>query len=283
MQQLTERQCWKIIRDLVSDKNKEYSSFLLKIFDTTQSQEIHGYTRDMFLGKFRLYSLAEFNEYARGKLKDKEPNARWLENLACEDLLLFLDFRCRSLQEIYDYYKTNGTINKSDIKDIITRTKISSLAVYNNGKLICGGKPKRVEGELKLVDMELTKNQLNEQALLQIAGKIAGKYASVQKAKPEEAVKLASLLVTSNIDLNGFRTGYKIKGEITLPQVIEEKSSNGLIAKEIKAGERPKSEFKFVDYDVLGNPIFERGGEYCNFFGERIVSPAFANKDELNR
>ena len=56
--QLTERQCWDIIRKLVSDKNKEYAKFLIQSIGKDNLSMCVGYTKSLYLNKYFLLVLS---------------------------------------------------------------------------------------------------------------------------------------------------------------------------------------------------------------------------------
>lgn len=306
--QLTERQCWKVIRDLVVEKNKEYSTFLLKIFDANQNKQLQGYTREAFLSKFDFYSMDKFYDYAQARNNGKQPNPRWLENLSCEDLVLFLDFRCKILQEVYDKYKKNNDISKAEIKDIIYLTKISRLAKYNAITLACGSKPARVEGEIKNSELPYTQSQLKQMALTQVVSKMASKLLVKMDTTVDVVQQIVDKLQTSNVDLNGVHTGCAFnssKVSITRPLKLAKNEiddriefigydenkrhifiSNGIkidffgkpvgnvkivYDEDMQPIQPDEVEHRFVGFDIQGSPVYEYGDDFYTSTGRKLA------------
>lgn len=274
---LTERQCWKIVRQLVTDKNVEYKQFLKTVFDfsrepenfgkfdTEQLKQIQGYTRDEFLFKCGFISLESFNQYVQD-VNPRGVNSRWLENLSSADLILFLDFRCRILQSMYNYYKQYHQLEKADIKNIVRGTELNELSRRKRYKLECVGKPARLQGEAKLADLGMSESEMAELAIAQVLGSMAGEYVANKKGKIEEAEKYANQVKTSNIDYDGKLTGHQLKGKvksILMPaqdklKFVDERVDNG--------------EYKtvFVGYDANKNKVFMRGNDYVSFIGVKV-------------
>ena len=280
--QLTERQCWKVIRNLVADKNKEFSDFFKEAFgsDWERNRNLLGYTRDAFLNKFGFYRYKEsnpvhlFNDYVAEK--GKKPSSVWMEDLSTSDLILFLDFRCNTLQQLYDYYKKHGIIEKEIVEEIVDNTPICELAKCNRNRLEGTSKPPRIKGEAKLMDMSYTQAQLNEWALSQALGYMAGKYASKLNVSMSQAEEVASNVTTYNTDLGGRRTGYKVHEEIKahyIPapakkvEVLHEDNEN-------------KGKMHLVGFTGDMHPVFEKDGQLVNLFSEPITAPVMYDKDK---
>lgn len=279
--QLTERQCWKIIRQLVTDKNNEYKQFLKDVFDfnkelgnfgkfdTEQIKQIQGYTRDAFLYKCGFSNMTKFYEEVSGN--GKEPNNRWHENLSCEDLLLFLDFRCRSLQSIYNYYAKQGKINKYDIKQIVDETKLSPLKHYRGGvsRLRCQGKPARVEGEQKLSSLDLSTEDMQELAISQILTSMAGQYIARGLGSTNQVQDIVNNVVTHNVNMEGNITGYKLKTEIILKQTKRESKSE--VARISTDQPRPTINApKLAGFDANKRTIFIKEGVQVDLIGQKV-------------
>ncbi|MBQ7880819.1 MAG: hypothetical protein IJ358_03150 [Clostridia bacterium] len=262
--QLTERQCWKVIRGLVTAKNDEYSKFLGQAnFDVVQKRQILGYTRDAFLRQFGLSSVADFfDEYVRS-VKAEPNRSRWLENLSSESLLLFLDFRCRILQSLYDnYYRIKSADN---VKQIVDGVKVSKLSAFNGGRLIYSSKPKRVAGEKKLSELNLSQNEISELALLQTMDSIAQKYATRFEKPIHQVLDLAYNLHTSNVDDRGFVTGYRLKSKIEFQHDAPKPPKSAPTISKDK--EKP---IRLVGYDEYRNHVFIKNGQYVSIMGEPI-------------
>ena len=272
--ELTDRQCWKVMRQLVSSKNKEYREFLNGTFnDWSQIRQIQGYTRDTFLRKYGIYSLNDFFERYK-KYTGAEPDRKdWIENLGSESLLIFLDFRCRVLQEIYDYYSKYNNISQNVIERITTGTKLSLLSKFktnenNRVELIYSRKPERIAGgEKKLSQLNMNEDELNEQALAQTITKLVGGYIATQKESSYNAIRLAKSLVTTNVTHRNEKKGYQYKGDIILPKQQELK-----VAKSAKLQmpqiERKQNESSIIGFDKNRKPIFIRNGKQLNWRNE---------------
>jgi len=270
--ELTDRQCWKVIRQLVSDKNKEYREFLNSTFnDWTQTRQIQGYTRDMFLRKYGIYSLNDFFERYK-KCTGSEPDRRdWIENLGAESLLIFLDFRCRALQQIYDYYSRFNNISKNVIEQIIAGTKLSLLAKFkmnenNRIELIYSRKPGRVAGgEKKLSQLDMNDNELNEQALAQTISKLVSEYMATQNEYLSNAIGLAKSLTTTNLTHRKERKGYQYKGDIKIQLRQCDLKANKPLISQLNNEPRKKNDSYIIGFDKNRKPIFIRNGKQLNW------------------
>ena len=259
---LTERQCWDCIRSMVSAKNDEYSSLLYSFFDTEQMKEIVGFTRDTFLSKMAFKSLAEFKKEV--KINNNTVATQWLDNLSSEDLLLFLDFRCRSLQNIYDYYKSNnGKISKDNIKNIVQNTKVAKIKSYNYGRLKCTGKPKRVEGEKKIGEIYLHPYDVQKTAIIQVLFKMINKYSDILNINNDEIKKVISEITTSNINLRGNLTGHRFNGYLDIYKQLDITEQEDLL--------NPK----FIGLDIQGSPVYECEDGYYNSIGKKLDEEEF--------
>lgn len=270
--QLTERQCWEVVRKMVKDKNEEYKSFLLMFLDTDQMRQVLGRTRDSFLKQSGFSSSAEFNGFIRQNCK-REPVQDWLNNLSAEDLLLFLDFRCKVLQGLYKHYKMYRTINKNDINGIIDTTKVSNFIQYNYGKLVCSGKPKKTElDNAQKFDIE-GKNE-KEAVISQLMSNIAVTFAHEKNKSLDKALEEVVKITTYNIDANGYVTGHKFMGNVTDNGKIIEVNNRPLKMPERKPVD-PEHEFTIAGFDKNKMPIYIYRGQYVNFFRQPIINPQF--------
>ena len=258
--QLTKRQRWDIIRKLVSDKNKEYARFLTEHVGAENLSLCVGYTKNLYLGKFGFSSESNFRYLL--KHRGITPAREWLDNLSSEDLLLFLDFRCRTLQAMYDYCSKHDGISVSDIYDIIANTKRSSLINYNAGRLKATGKPKAQDNELSVNDLDLTEDEKCEQALSQIMGIIAINHAKMTDSNLDKAVEKVSKLNTSNIDPKGFVTGYKFIAKLNIDALKEKKDKNDEIIDDSKP--------RLVGFDINKFPVFMKGDDFVSITGEKL-------------
>ncbi len=247
---LTDRQCWDIIRALVKVKNDEYSALLLSWFDNSQMRQVLGYTRDTFLSKMGISSLGQFNSDIK-RFGHRQPASQWLDNLSSEDLVLFLDFRCRFLQKIYDYYNQYGNISVNEIKSIVNETNISKLKGHNYSSLICTGKPERGVGEKKVSELTIEPTRLKNAALNQTLNNMVDNYIDIQNKPIEEVVEIAKKIKTYNIDLNGNITGFEFDCNIDMAEEIEFK---------------PKQ----VGFDIQGTPVLEYEDGYYTSTGRRL-------------
>ncbi|MBQ7798462.1 MAG: hypothetical protein IJ371_05005 [Clostridia bacterium] len=261
---LTERQCWDTIRAMVRVKNDEYSSLLYSLFDSVQMREVLGYTRDAFLSKMHFNSLSEFNTYV--KKQNKTLSSQWLDNLSSEDLVLFLDFRCRFLQEIYNYYQASGgRVSRNDIKKIVENTKVSKLKGYNYGRLRCTGKPTRHKGEKKIDEIYLQTNEMQSQALEQVLERIAIDYQDIQNASNSIIDELVGKIVTSNIDLRGNLTGHRFKGKLNDSEQLD-------------VPFKPK----YAGLDFEGTPVYEHEDGYYTSAGRKLGEDERIYNEEMD-
>lgn len=275
---LTERQRWEVMRQMVKDKNDEYSSFLLRFLDTEQLRQVIGHTRETFLKQCGFDGLADFNDYIR--LGGKKPVQEWLNNLSSEDLLIFLDFRCKILYKMYRHYKMYRSLNKNDVISFIDSTKVTQFIQYNYGKLMCTGRPVKQKGEDKVEYLD-DDREVKESAIKQTMQNLATTFA-LEREKPiaraqEEVVKLE----TFNVDNNGYITGYRLRNK-----ELEEGTRISINNKPkfiYNTPQKQENQMKMVGYDINGAPIFYLNGQYMDFFKNPIREPQikqFVNNDK---
>ena len=256
--QLTKRQCWDIVRRLVSDKNKEYARFLKEQVGEKNLSLCIGYTKSLYLGKFGFRAESDFRYLL--KHRGVTPAKEWLDNLSSEDLLLFLDFRCRTLQAMYDFCAKHNGISVNDIRELIIGTKRSSLINYNAGRLKATGRPEAIDGELDVKRLDMTDKDLNEQALVQIMTKIAVNHTKLTDCTIEKALDRASRLTTSNIDTKGFMTGHKFMSKLLIPSQYEQKETSAPVD-----NDKPH----LAGFDVNKCPVFMKGDDFITITGEK--------------
>jgi len=254
--QLTKTQCWDVIRQLVSNKNKEYASFLMQTLGKESLPMCIGYTKSLYLNKFGHDTESEFKYLL--KRRGVKPQKEWLDNLSAEDLLLFLDFRCKTLQKIYDFYLTHKSITIDNVRDLISDTKRTSLINYNAGRLKATGRPKDEESE-QVID--INDNDMIEQALSQIMYTISKRHAPMVGVSVEDALKKAINLSTTNINPHGELTGHKFTSG---KQLIE-------FAKKDEVKQTPvitPNSIHLIGFDEEMRPVFKKGNNYVNAFSE---------------
>lgn len=281
---LTERQRWDVIRAMVKQKNDEYSAFLLRFFDQKQMSQIVGITRNTFWQKCRDNKRNPLVHYEK---KDVKPSVSWLDDLSSEDLLLFLDYRCKLLQQLYRHYKMNRTLDKDIIKNIAQNTSISQLIGYNSGYLMKTGKPVRAKDEVKVKDLGLSNDDLMYEALTETMGILAATYSREKKCSIEEGKTLASGLITHNATPDGHIVGFQFEGEIidikplNIPKI---KMIDTRVEREIPENER----LELYGFDKSGLPVYIKNGELVDLVGkpvdiERVVYDEHRQKlEEIN-
>jgi hypothetical protein len=255
--QLTDRQCWDIIRQMVKDKNDEYRKFLFSRFGDN-AIGILGNTQKVFLDNYKVEAVSK----------------NWLDDLSSEDLLIFLDFRCRILQKMYDHYKMNNTIRRSNVKLMIQYNQLSGMALHNGGKLMFSGRPKAVDNEVSVDKLEEDLNDLRELALVKVMGNIAVGYAKKHNVSIDYAARKVKELKTTTKNEQGNVLGYKLKGDIQLPERIIE----NLVQPEVVKTEKEPT-FEMVGFNVDGVRTFKCGDKYVDFFGRELEVDAIYDVD----
>ena len=274
--QLTERQCWKVIRQLVKGKNKEYKSLLYGLFgkNTEKTKQIQGRTRDAFLHRYSIRTLGDFFAEYREQTKSEPDTSDWIDNLDSESLLLFLDFRCRVLQQIYDYFGHYNAIDQDTIYQIIDGTKLSKLAKFkvnskNEPAIAYSRKPDRAAGgEKKLKELNMTVDELSEQALAQTMGKLVGGYMDTQKVSFDHAIRFTTTLTTYNTKPAGEKTGYVYKGEVEIiPQKPIQEPKKEQSTQTTTQKIRKNEDMEFIGFDGGGLPLYIKDGIKVNLLG----------------
>lgn len=260
--QLTERQCWDTLRAMVRSKNDEYSSLLYTLFDSGQMREVLGFTRDTFLAKMGFRSFSDFNKHV--KSKNQTTTSQWLDSLSSEDLLLFLDFRCRSLQNIYNYYKSyDGKISKDNVKSIVEKTKVSEIKSYNYGMLQCTSKPRKIKGEKNIKEIYLQPYDIQKTAIIQVLTKMVNKYINVLNVNNDKIKKIISQITTSNINLRGNLTGYRFDANLDIYNQLDINEKDDIV------------KHKFIGLDIQGSPVYECEDGYYNSIGKKLDEEEF--------
>jgi len=266
--QLTERQCWKVIRTLVAEKNKEYASFLSRIFGERKLAMCIGFTKNAYLGKFGFSEEGDFRYLL--KKRGIMPKREWLDNLSTEDLLLFLDFRCRSLQAIYDHYAKHNSITLNEVQQIINSTKRSDMIGYNSYRLKATGKPDKVAGEKKIDELDMDRVALVQTALIQAMGSIAYNYAKIESVDIDKSVGKAIKLATSNIDNAGYATGFKYLGDSSVVANYVGVKYPKLETQKPNQSTSKQDTITIIGFDEFKNPIFIKDGKQVNFMGSPV-------------
>ena len=261
---LTERQRWDVMRAMVKHKNDEYSSFLLKGFDQKDMSNMLGITRDTFLVKCRCNSRTAVEDLeSQVKSLGNKPASNWIDNLSSEDLLIFLDYRCKILKQVYKYYKMYRRLDKDNLKEIIESTPLNELIGYNYGKLLPTGRPVRAKGELKASELGLTKEQLMQEALAETMGRLASTYSQNQRSSIVSAQNKARNLLTYNIDPDGHKSGYQFTEIINVCEPLSTprlKFAEPAKRKDIKKDD----DMVMQGLDAHHHPIFLLKGKYVN-------------------
>lgn len=268
---LTDRQRWDIMRSMVKKKNAEYRSFLFRFFDPQQMALVVASIRDSFLSQCKISGqnlVVGLEDHAKDSTKLSTTS--WIDNLSSEDLLIFLDYRCRVLQEIYRHYKKYRNINKHNIRYICENTLINELAKHNDRRLTCGGRPEKEDGELSLKELEEVQGldiySLQRQAINQTVDNMMERCVYVKKQPLIRVYQFARELATYNVDPRGHIEGcyYNVDKSEFLEQMLFE----------------PKP--KLCGFDIQGSPIYKHQDEYYSSSGNRVSSEdiAFTSMDE---
>ena len=265
---LTDRQRWDVMRSMVKQKNAEYRSFLFRFFDPSQMAQVSALTRDSFLSQCKIsgQNLVVGLEDHATKTSSKLSKTSWIDNLSSEDLLIFLDYRCRVLQEIYKHYKKYRGITKHDIQYMCENTVVNKLVMHNNGRLTCGGRPEKVENEVPVKDLTTDISILQRTAISQTADELMERCVHVKKQSLNQVFQLASELATYNVDPMGHITGcaYHAEKSEFLERMLYEPSP------------------KHCGFDIQGSPIYEYNDQYYSSAGDMINSEdvVFKSSDE---
>ena len=261
---LTDRQRWDVMRSMVKQKNAEYRSFLFRFFDPSQMAQVSALTRDSFLSQCKIsgQNLVVSLEDHATKTSSKLSKTSWIDNLSSEDLLIFLDYRCRVLQEIYRHYKKFRGITKHDIQYICANTVVNKLSMHNNGRLTCGGRPEKEGNELPVKDLTLDISILQRTAISQTADELMERCVYVKQQPIMQVYQYASELATYNVDPMGHIVGcaYNIDKSEFLERALYEP--------------RPKHR----GFDIQGSPIYEYDEKYYSSVGNSMNNEDIAFK-----
>lgn len=228
---LTKKQCWDIIRKMVSDKYNAHSSFIASVVGDGYNL-LTGNIKRVYLNKFNLETESDFKELL--KKRGVKPKREWLDNLSSEDLLIFLDYFCRSLQMMYEYYDNNKQLFKQSVdakkrfeketKNILSCTEPHRSRKYNVGRLKATGCPKEVDGEKVYTELGLSDKELQKQAIIQVVAYISYNYALKSLIDIEDAIERVITLRTHTVNNRGYVEGYI--NNITVECVIDYLNEN---------------------------------------------------------
>ena len=255
---LTERQRWDIVRSLIKQSDEEFNSFLFRFFDPVQIKFIKASLRDNFLDQWCNGSMALIVNSEGAKDNSNSSKIKWIDNLSSEELLLFLDYRCRVLKQVYKHYKTHRNITKHDINYISANTLVNKLAMCNDNRLTCTGRPEKRENELSLKDLEgklgIDIYTLRRPAINQIVDELMEKCVKSNNLSLDQVYQYASALVTHNVDLMGHVTGctYNIEQSEFLESAFYMPSP------------------KHRGFDIQGSPVYEYEDEYYSSSGSKM-------------
>lgn len=254
---LTDRQRWDIMRQLVKDKNSEYQRFLTWNFngDRIMRTICQGHTRDYFLLNYGI----QYDENKMGK--------DWLKNLSAEDLLVFLDFRCRVLQTMYDITCFDGKygrrkLDERQICDVISKTPLSKYAQWGDCSqhLMLTGRPKKIRGETDVSDIT-DKHEFSRIAKIGLADVMG---SLVYNYKQEGGVDGNRLTISSEMSTftNYYGSKYQRGIRITGPVLLPERARDAYYAEK---GNPYHAFAKIVGFDAQNNPIQKVGDKlYIN-------------------
>jgi hypothetical protein len=247
------------MRFMVKQKNAEYRSFLFRFFDPPQMALVVASIRDSFLSQCKISGqnlVVGLEDHAKDSTKLSKTS--WIDNLSSEDLLIFLDYRCRVLQQMYGHYKKYRDINKHNIRYICENTLVNKLAKHNDRRLTCGGRPEKEDGELSLKELEEVQGldiySLQRQAINQTVDNMMERCVYVKKLPLIEVYQFARELSTYNVDPKGHIEGcyYNVDKSEFLEQILFE----------------PKP--KHCGFNIQGSPIYNCGDEYYSSAGDRV-------------
>lgn len=271
---LTERQRWNVIRQMVKDKNNEFSGFVRGFFNQSEMRKIVASVRDTFLIKCKFATATPtimLNEQV--KLLGRKPDSEWYNDLSSEDLLIFMDYKCQILQKLYKHYKMYRTLNYNDVQQIIKSTKVSQLIDYNDGKLMLTGQPELVESEVNVANLEGDKEDIINEAMSVTLGYLSSTYAKKTICNIDYAKSKVLKLKTYNIDPMGHKTGYEFRGEVKDCSPL---SKPKLKLKFVETKKDRDVEMRLQGFDVKGHPIYLYKGEKVNFFRNPIPDAKIA-------
>lgn len=255
--QPSKRQCWDIMRSLVKDKNAEYQRFLGWNFngDSAMRTICQGHTRDYFLGNYGI----TYDENSMGK--------DWLKNLSAEDLLIFLDFRCKLLQELYRVTRFDGKYGKSglsetEICDIISKTTLTKYARWEDGmqKLVLTGRPKKTKQEISVEDIKEYEQfrTLSKEVLKVVMGNLYYNYLEEGEGYDEIDDVCNNIVTTTQYTNAKYPRGIKFSGRVKLPEGAYEGCKQEFIVNS-----------EIVGFDVQNNPICKKGFDLYDIYGRK--------------
>lgn len=254
---LTDRQCWDVMRQLVKEKNNEYQRFLSWNFngDNIMRTICQGHTRDYFLLNYGI----QYDENKMGK--------DWLKNLSAEDLLVFLDFRCKVLQALYDITGFDGKFGKrkldeSQICNVISKTPLSKYAQWGDccQQLMLTGRPKKLKGEQDIKDVTDRRefNNLARIGLISVMGSLYYNYKSDGGMEGSRTTIATDMATTTKYYGSKYPRGIHYQGPVPLP----ERARDAYYA---QRGNEYHALAKIVGFDAQNNPIQQVGDKlYVN-------------------
>lgn len=297
--QLTKTQCWDVIRKMVSDKYRDHSSFVGGVIGDDYDK-LAGNIKRVYLNRFGFETEADFKYLIKNR--GVQPKKDWLDNLSSEDLLIFLDYFNKSLQDMYFYYKDNkqGLASSRDVKktferdtkSILQNTPRHQAIKYNTKRLKATGRPEPLKGEVAYTKIGIGIDKLQKQAIIQTMANIAYRFARFTLTDIEDTIGRVITLKTHTTNLKGFVEGYI--NDIKLDEVLEyfdmvygvekvNKEVDELRHSHIKpATKTTEPQVEIVGFNKYKFPICMKGDKYVDIVGNEVIPDEMVYDRNMN-
>ena len=271
--ELTERQEWSVMRDLVKENNREirnvFSSAVSAnsyLKNTTAGSRM---TKDQIerekqylisLGMKEIYKACADNFFqndffgARTYLNMQDSKQNWLDAISTVDLFYYYNFQSRVLR---NFEKVDNLTINSAVR-AIDKTPLSK---YFPDKITFSGKPDKTPGDKNKIDIH--DNEIRAQVLHDIALREHNRYCEENGINPEEKEEVV-MTKTNFGEYSGLVASRYFKQREFLQQQREEEEQF-LHDQAVLENEKPK----MVGFDEQQSPLYLlSNGSYQTSLGE---------------
>lgn len=287
--ELTSRQQWTIMRDLVGENNNS----LRKMFASAISADIYDYyyrqsTAGSDVPKKTVEAIKSYkisngvreiykacadnflqNDFygARRYLDMQDSKQNWLDYLSTVDLFYYYNFQTKVLQNL-------DQLKDLKIGSAIKTINETPLSKYFSGKVSFSGKPDKEPGDKQKIDKR--DFELRAQVLHDLALSEHVKYCESKGINPEKNEE--KVMTKCNFGEYSGRVASRYFQQREILRQQREESEQFYIDQSVLQSEQPK----WIGFDDQYSPLYELpNGKYQTSTGEDYSGPIFALEDDI--
>ncbi len=302
--QLTERQKWDIVRELVKKKNEEVRSVIFSAVGRGNDNLFRvcvSRIRDNFLA-----SCGTNVEQVIQKSNKKAKSINWIEVLSTDDLTLYYDYQCRALTRLYGFVwgNSNKRFNQNNVLEVID--SIDANFYTEHDILDLTGVPKSKKGEDKelFFDLYQAKQYVLSKSMLNLHNKYSRTHGFSSQISADELASRFRTFASIGQNIFGVQGCIvelkKMLGEDRLisKQVNATKAGEQLAifsttygqefsdavednTKKVEDYDNGEYDDELVGFDINGTPIVRRGDKLYNSLGQRVEDNIYITDNEL--